>query len=110
MLHISLAEYTASEASEDTKAIEEDVKAVKAKGWPLAKGASFEDLPMASKHYLAMKKVISEHNLDAIAVRCWPELPNDPGFESWCYMALARLATEGNSLSKMAPQLAVCGM
>ena len=27
--------------------------------------------------------------------RCWPELPNSQIFGSWCYLALARLATEG---------------
>ncbi len=31
--------------------------------------------------------------------RCWPELPGiqeDGGLDQWCYMALARLASEGN--------------
>ena len=43
-----------------------------------------------------MKSLIKEYNLDGIAVRCWPELPNSKELGSWCYLALARLATEGN--------------
>ena len=36
---------------------------------------------------------------DGLAVRCWPELPgpvDQGGLDQWCYMALARLASEGN--------------
>ena len=47
-----------------------------------------------------MKHLIEEHNLDGIAVRCWPELPNSAEFESWSYLALARLATEGKKVSR----------
>ena len=42
-----------------------------------------------------MKSLIKEYNLDGIAVRCWPELPNSKELGSWCYLALARLASEG---------------
>ena len=55
-------------------------------------------LSLSSKHYLTMKKLAADHNLDALAVRCWPELPGPPtsgGMGGWCYMALARLASEG---------------
>ena len=58
--------------------------------------ASIEDLIHSSKHYLTMKQLIKDQNLDAIAVRCWPEFPNSKVFQAWPYLALARLATEGN--------------
>lgn len=93
MLHLDLAEY--QQVQIDSAEIEKDVEKVKANKWPLTGQASYDDLPTSSKHYLVMKKLIEDHNLDGIAVRCWPELPNSPGFESWCYLALARLATEG---------------
>ena len=54
-----------------------------------------KDLPTSSRHYLAMKKLINDNNFDAIAIRCWPELPGPAGLGQWPYMALARLATEG---------------
>ena len=93
ILYIGLHEY--EQIDIDRKAIDEDVDIMKAHQWPLTGQASLEDLSLSSRHYLAMKKMILEHNLDGIAIRCWPELPNSPIFGSWCYLALARLATEG---------------
>ena len=62
---------------------------------PACVGSFKEDLEISSKHYLTMKQLIAEQNLDAIAVRCWPEFPNSKVFQGWPYLALARLATEG---------------
>ena len=75
--------------------IAKDVEVMKGEKWPLTGQALYEDLPLSSKHYLAMKSLIKEYNLDGIAVRCWPELPNSKELGSWCYLALARLASEG---------------
>jgi len=58
-------------------------------------GVEREEMPTASRHYLAMKKLIDRDNFDGLAIRCWPELPGPQGLGQWCYMALARLATEG---------------
>ena len=94
LLHIGFLEYEQSVPSEAE--IEADVQRMKACNWSLTGAeASYEDLPLSSRHYLAMKKLIKEHNLDGLAIRCWPELPNSQIFGSWCYLALARLATEG---------------
>jgi hypothetical protein len=38
-------------------------------------GTEVTDLPLASRHYLAMKRLIEENNFDGLAIRCWPELP-----------------------------------
>ena len=74
---------------------------MKGQKWPLTGEAMVEDLPLSAKHYLALKNLIKEYNLDGIAVRCWPELPNSKEFDggAWCYLALARLASEGNEYS-----------
>jgi len=58
-------------------------------------GVEEHELSQASRHYLAMKKYIYDDNFDALAIRCWPELPGPQGLGAWSYMALARLATEG---------------
>ena len=58
-------------------------------------GTTAADLPTSSRHYLAMRRLLSDHNLDGLAIRCWPELPGGQGVGQWSYMALARLATEG---------------
>ena len=43
--------------------------------------------------YIALKRLVEAENLDAIAIRCWPELPRDYG--QWPYLAVTRLADEG---------------
>ena len=30
---------------------------------------------LASRHYLAMKRLIEDNSFDGLAIRCWPELP-----------------------------------
>ena len=47
----------------------------------------------SSRLYLALKRLVEAENLDAIAIRCWPELPRDYG--QWPYLAVTRLADEG---------------
>ena len=51
-----------------------------------------ESLAIDSRYYLAMRGMMEDQNLDALAVRCWPELPNI--FGQWPYLAMARLTTE----------------
>jgi len=58
-------------------------------------GTDKSDLAISSRHYLAMKKLVSDNNFDALAIRCWPELPGPAGLGQWPYMALARMATDG---------------
>jgi L-fucose isomerase-like protein len=61
---------------------------------PIARaGMSTDELAMNSRYYLAMRDIISEENLDAIALQCWPELGSILG--QWPYLALTRLTSEG---------------
>jgi L-fucose isomerase-like protein len=78
------------------KAVAEDVAKVKALGMPF-KDASEEDLPMASRLYLAMDSFMQNENLDALTVRCWPEMPNF--FGQWPYLGIARLVDEGRAVA-----------
>ncbi|HTV54617.1 MAG TPA: L-fucose/L-arabinose isomerase family protein [Terriglobia bacterium] len=77
------------------KAVAEDIERVKALGMPF-KDATDDDLPMASRLYLAMKSYLDNENLDALAVRCWPEMPEF--FGQWPYLGIARLANEGRAV------------
>jgi L-fucose isomerase-like protein len=72
-----------------------DVKKVKALGLP-HKDTHDEDLPMASRMYLAMRSFMDTENLDALTIRDWPELPNT--FGQWPYLGVARLADEGRAV------------
>lgn len=57
------------------------------------KDTSDEDLPMASRLYLAMKHLLDSESLDALTVRCWPEMASH--FGQWPYAGMARLIDEG---------------
>jgi L-fucose isomerase-like protein len=80
--------------SED--AVAEDVGRVKALNLP-HKDTSDADLPMASRLYLAMRSFLDNEALDAMTIRCWPELPNT--FEQWPYLGIARLTDEGRAVA-----------
>ncbi|HEY3861524.1 MAG TPA: sugar isomerase [Verrucomicrobiae bacterium] len=77
-------------------AVEEDVAKVKAMGIPY-KDTTEEDLPMASRMYLTMQSFMDNENLDALTIRCWPEMPNT--FGQWPYLGVARLADEGRAIA-----------
>lgn len=100
--HVGLTEYiqtaleaiTEEEVAKDVEVVTKDLK-FPLKALDTGFGVEEKDLPTSSRHYLAMKKLINDNNFDAIAIRCWPELPGPAGMGQWPYMALARLATEG---------------
>jgi L-fucose isomerase-like protein len=77
-------------------AVAEDVVKVKALGLP-HKDTSDADLPMASRLYLAMRSFLDTEALDAMTIRCWPELPNT--FGQWPYLGIARLTDEGRAVA-----------
>jgi len=103
--HVGLLEYTKTALEVVTEAeVEADVDYVKNtlnlpfKALETGFGVEPSELPIACRHYLAMKRLVQENNFDGLAIRCWPELPGPPetgGVGQWTYMALARLATEG---------------
>ena len=78
------------------EAVAADVEKVKALGLE-HKDTVDNDLPMASRLYLAMRHFMDEENIDALAVRCWPEMSNK--FGQWPYLGMARLADEGRAIA-----------
>eukprot|EP00092_Neocalanus_flemingeri_P014635 GFUD01015788.1.p1 GENE.GFUD01015788.1~~GFUD01015788.1.p1 ORF type:complete len:490 (+),score=133.83 GFUD01015788.1:100-1569(+) len=100
--HVGLTEYTTTalegitdeEVQKDVDHVLNELK-LPFKALETGFGVEKKDLPAASRHYLAMKKLVVTNNFDALAIRCWPELPGPHGLGQWAYMALARLATEG---------------
>jgi L-fucose isomerase-like protein len=77
------------------KEVAEDVKKAKALKLPVRGDLQMTDevWDISSRYYLAIKQMVVEENLDAVALRCWPELPNEVGV--WPYLALARIASDG---------------
>lgn len=91
----SLLEFDEVVRSLSSDALGADVAKVKALGLP-HKDTTDDDLPMASRLYLAMKSYLENESLDALAVRCWPEMPNH--FGQWPYLGLSRLSDEGRAV------------
>lgn len=90
--HFSLPQFFDLIEGQDARAVDDDVARVEAMGFPMEEGLGRDDLATSSRYYLAMRALLEEENLDALAVRCWPELPGR--FGAWPYLAMARLADE----------------
>lgn len=87
----SLIEFANAVNEVSNDAVAADVARVKALGLP-HKDTTDDDLPMASRLYLAMKAFLDNENLDALTIREWPEMPNT--FGQWPYLGVARLVEE----------------
>jgi L-fucose isomerase-like protein len=71
--------------------VKADVEKTRSLGLPMV-GLKLDDLAANSRYYLAMREVMREESLDALAIQCWPELPNIVG--QWPYLAVSRLCNE----------------
>jgi L-fucose isomerase-like protein len=91
----SLIEFANAVNAVSDAGVAEDVAKVKALRLP-HKDTTDEDLPMASRLYLAMRSFLDTENLDAMTIREWPELPNT--FGQWPYLGVARLTDEGQAV------------
>lgn len=61
---------------------------------PFAEPASRDEaLTMQARYYKAFRDLFAAERFDALAFRCWPDLPNIIGH--WPYLALAMLVDEG---------------
>mgnify|MGYP000846062209 CR=1 FL=1 len=94
--HFGLQEFMDAARAAADDAVLADVRAVEALGLPLV-DVGADELPLASRFHLAMEALAADESLDALAIRCWPELPNVMG--QWPYLAFARLATAGFSVA-----------
>jgi L-fucose isomerase-like protein len=92
----SLLEFDAMAKSFSDAEVAADVERFKTLGIP-HKDTTDEDLPMASRLYLAMRAFLDTENLDALTVRCWPEMANH--FGQWPYVGIVRLLDEGRAVA-----------
>ena len=94
--HIAIGEFREQVESYADDVVAEDVQRVLAMGLP-REDVAVEELPLSSRYYLALRDMIGTESLDALAVRCWPELPGQIG--QWPYLAFVRLMEEGHSIA-----------
>jgi len=93
--NFSLLEFAEGVKQFSEEAVQADVARVKELGIP-HKDTTDDDLPMASRLYLALRSFMENERLDAMTIREWPELPNILG--QWPYLAVARLVDEGRAV------------
>ncbi len=93
--HFSLVEFAAVVNELTPEAVAADVIRTKALGLP-HKDTTDDDLPVSSRLYLALKSFFENENLQALAIRDWPEMPNT--FGQWPLLAVARIAEEGRAI------------
>jgi len=94
--YYSLVEFSNLVADFSDAEVAADVAKVQALGLD-HKDTTDDDLPTASRLYLAMRRYFESERLDALAVRCWPEMPNTLG--QWPYLGMGRLAEEGRAVA-----------
>ena len=90
---LSLPQFIERCAALDERAVRDDGDKVRAMNLPMTGGVTVNDLATNSRYYLALREILAEEALDALALQEWPELPNTPG--QWPYLAMSRLADEG---------------
>ncbi len=73
-----------------------DVRDTLKLGLPLVNVAE-DELKVQSAYYLAIRRMVADEHLNALAVRCWPELPDLTG--QWPYLAMVRLTDEGYAVT-----------
>jgi L-fucose isomerase-like protein len=90
--HMSLHQFLSVFESLSDEEVAGDVADFQKLGIPL-KDVQEADLATASRFYLAFKRTLADDHLDALAIRCWPEIPDITG--QWPYVAISRLMSEG---------------
>jgi L-fucose isomerase-like protein len=90
---LSLAQFMERVGGIDDRRVTDDVDRVRSLKLPMTGGVTAADLPTNSRFYLAMRELMAEEALDALAVQEWPEFGATLG--QWPYLAMSRLADEG---------------
>ncbi len=95
--HVGIQEFIDAVRAVDDEAILDDRRAIDAMGLRCQDDIPNAALDMTSRYTLAIRRMVRQQHLEALAVRCWPELPNVLGV--WPYFAFARLADEGLAIA-----------
>lgn len=95
--HFALKEYLDLFAAIGEAGICEQVGRIKELALPGDDGIGEAELAIDARHYLTMLELLQENSLNALAVRCWPELPELTG--QWPYLAMARLASAHHAIA-----------
>ena len=97
MQHFGVQELIDAVQATDQEAVAEDRRTLDAMALRREDDIPDDALDLTSRYTLAIREMFTSQGLDALAIRCWPELPNVLG--AWPYVAFARLGDEGRALA-----------
>ncbi len=93
---LSLPQYIDRVRAISEEAVARDVQRVRALGLRPVNIAE-DAFDINSRCYLAMVDLMQEESLQALALQCWPEIPNMLG--QWPYLAVSRLSSDGYAVA-----------
>jgi len=98
LFHMSTTELIMMVGAYEASELRSELEELRALGLPHGDGFSAEgdggtELEMQARYYRAFRELFETQAFDALAFRCWPDLPSRTGH--WPYLALAKLVSEG---------------
>jgi L-fucose isomerase-like protein len=93
---LSLVQFIERVQCIDQRDVAADIEQVRQLRIPMD-GVGVGDLAANCRYYLAIRQTMAEERLDALALQCWPELPQYVGH--WPYLAVSRLVDDGVAVS-----------
>lgn len=91
LVQLGLHEFIDLVGAIEESRVKAETEAIRALALPAEDGIGETELALDARYSLAMEDLMGAHGLSALAVRCWPELPDALG--QWPYLAMARLAS-----------------
>ena len=91
LVQLGLHEFIEATRAIDEARVKAEVEQIRALQLPSEEGIGDAELAVDARYSLAIGDLMSGNGLDALAIRCWPELPEVVG--QWPYLAFARLAS-----------------
>ncbi len=97
LVQLGLHEFIELAKSMDEARVKAEVDTIRALKLPAEEGIGDAELAIDARYSLAMLDTMTASGLAALAVRCWPELPDVVG--QWPYLAMSRLASEHQAVA-----------
>lgn len=91
LVQLGLHEFIEAARTMDESRVKKELEQIRSLQLPSEDGIGQGELATDARYSLAIGDLISASGLSAIAVRCWPELPDVMG--QWPYLAFTRLAS-----------------
>jgi len=92
LVQLGLHEFIELVKTMDESRVKAELERIRTLKLPAEDGIGKTELATDARYSLAMEDLLATSGLDALAVRCWPELPEV--FGQWPYLAFARLGSE----------------